>query len=166
MKLSKVIKVKEGCVRTMEEKVQELLLKGWDIGGCSSNYVILVKELPYDEVICYKATYKTALIYVVKKDNLFGLIDEFGQEICPCHFVEYEYTYNYEEIATDEWVKDRDNPSHIILKASNGDKHTYYRNEAKFGVSEKVTVEIMKREHEKFRALIEGKLNNEEESNE
>ena len=153
IKLSKIIKFKEGITRHKEEEFQKYSLKGWNVAGCSTQYIIVEKELQYDEAICLEGG-NWPLIYVVEKDNSFGIIDEYGKEICPCQFVKYEYEYAWD---------DSKNPSSIILWTNIGDRHTYDRKTSKISILDKETLDVINKVQEEFWASVDdGSIGNEE----
>ena len=93
IKLCSIIKIAENRIQSAQKQLQKYYLKGWNLVGSSSYYLIVEKELDYDEAICLEE-YSNAVqkeknmaqVYVTKKNNLYGLIDEFGIEILPfCH---------------------------------------------------------------------------------
>lgn len=98
IKLSKIIKFKEGITQHKEEELQKYSLKGWSVAGCSTQYIIVEKELDYDEAIMLEGytnlvqkSHSFPAMYIVIQEGLLGFLDEYGDEILPCLFSRCDY---------------------------------------------------------------------------
>ena len=98
VKLYSIIKIDEKHINTAQEKLRKYNLKGWKLIGCTSYYLIVEKDVECDSIVClegYDSVVKKKnmpLIYVVKKNGLYGIIDEYGIEIVPCTYIDCKYT--------------------------------------------------------------------------
>ena len=95
--LSAIIPIKEGRTNSAQKELREYYLKGWKLAGCASYYLVIEKDVDYDSIICLEeynnAAQKTnmPLIYIVGKNGLYGIIDEYGIEIIPCTYIDCDY---------------------------------------------------------------------------
>lgn len=97
VKLYSIIKIDEKHINTAQEKLRKYNLKGWKLIGCTSYYLIVEKDVECDSIVCLEEYSNAAkkenmpLIYVVKKNGLYGIIDEYGIEIVPCTYIDCDY---------------------------------------------------------------------------
>lgn len=110
IKLNRILPITENRIQRAEEELQKYTLKGWSLVGCSTYYLVVEKELDAEEVIVLKEFENAAeketnvpLIYIIKKNGLYGLADEYGIEILPCCYVKCDYveTQQYAEFCPD-----------------------------------------------------------------
>lgn len=96
-KLSTIIPIKEGRTNSAQKELREYYLKGWKLVGCTSYYLVIEKDVDYDSIICLEEYNNAAqksnmpLIYIVGKNGLYGIIDEYGIEIIPCTYIDCDY---------------------------------------------------------------------------
>ncbi|MFR7497537.1 MAG: hypothetical protein ACLUVZ_10085 [Bacteroides stercoris] len=108
VKLSVIIPIREGRTNSAQKELREYNLKGWNLTGCTSCSLIVEKDVECDSIVCLEEYNNAAkkenmpLIYVVEKNGLYGIIDEYGTELIPCTYqnCDYKGTLNSPEHCT------------------------------------------------------------------
>lgn len=108
VKLSVIIPIREGRTNSAQKELREYNLKGWNLTGCTSCFLIVEKDVECDSIVCLEEYNNAAkkenmpLIYVVEKNGLYGIIDEYGTELIPCTYqnCDYKGTLNSPEYCT------------------------------------------------------------------